>query len=287
VNQACAVGVAGTVVGGSKQSALVQRNSGQTGTRTLVFAQALTTDQLIPLRGKIVSISGWLIAGNNFRPTSGTVTLKLYAGTGTEGKRGGGFTGETLVASGSINLTPGASSGSQIFATSGSVFPNNATQAEFRYEWTPTGTAGALDYVAFQRCMLFAGNLNLAFDPTRFADELARCQRYYWKTFSYATAPVQNAGSLGSLFIVQATGAATNFVLASWTLPTRMRVPGSGTLYNPAAPNAQAHNQTVGADCSSTTVNADEASFRIFATSAAGSAAGNANHVHLTLDADL
>jgi hypothetical protein len=83
----------------------------------------------------------------------------------------------------------------QIFAVSGSAFPNNATQAEVRFEWTPTGTAGALDYAAFQRCMLFAGNLNLAFEPTRFADELLRCQRYYLKTFPYETAPAQNAGT--------------------------------------------------------------------------------------------
>jgi hypothetical protein len=288
-NQACTVGTAGTVVGGSKQSALLQRAAGQTGTGTLVFAQPLTTDQLIPLRGKIVSISAWAIAGNNFSPINGTVTMKLYCGTGAEAKRGGGFTSETLVASGSVNLMSGGvpTPAQQIFAVSGSAFPGNATQAEVRFEWTPTGTAGALDYVAFQRSMLFPGNLNLAFEPTRFADELARCQRHYWKTFPYGTAPAQNAGNGGIIEFGQILASGNH--LALWgSHPTRMRVGPTGTIYNPAAANAQARNFPNNVDWSSCTLIAlSESSWSMQGAPGGGTAAGNGNGIHLTMDAEL
>ena len=60
------------------------------------------------------------------------------------------------------------------------------------------------------------------------------------------------------------------------------------TTYNPGASNAQVRNTSIAADCSSTAAaNESDSGFRITATSAAGSAAGQTNLVHWTADAEL
>jgi hypothetical protein len=287
-NEAGTVSASGIVVGGSRHSALVERTAGQTGTSPMNFGQALTTDQMIQMQGRAVTISGWAIAGANFSPTNGTVTIKLYVGTSSEAKRGGGFTGETLVASASLNLmSGGVPAAAQKFTATGTV-PFLSTQGEFRFEWTPVGTAGAQDYVAFQQCKLEIGNQATAFQAVQFADELARCQRFYWKTFPYATAPAQNTGSsTGALQGVQAAGAGANGFFGNFPLPTRMRVVGSVITYNPLAANANARNADAAADATIGTAPSSETTIAFSITTAGGSAAGQRNVVHVTIDSEL
>jgi hypothetical protein len=288
VNEAGTVSAGGIVVTGSRHSGLVQRTAGQTGTSPMNFGQALTTDQMIQMQGKPVTLSGWAIVGPNFSPTNGTVTIKLYVGTGSVAKRGGGFTGETLVASASLNLmSGGVPTPAQKFTVTGTV-PINATQGEFRFEWIPVGAAGAFDYVAFQQCKLEIGNQASAFEAVQFAGELARCQRFYQKTFDYAVAPVQNAGTTHNFVFRENTAASVADFNDMTPYPGGpMRVTPTITTYNPAAPNAQVLDVSAGADCSGTTVAGGEKLWQLNWTNAASGAVGHILRAHASFEAEI
>lgn len=242
----------------SQYCANVQRNSGQTGTGVMVFAYPLTTDEVIRLRGAKASLQFRVSNGANWSPASGTLNYNFYVGTGTEGKRGAGFTSETTVISGSVNLSGGTST---VTATSAAAVPSGATQGELRFTWTPVGTAGANDSFLFDKVQLEMADAATGFEFVPFGYALQRCQRHYAKTFAYATAPAQNAGlinalsgdkDLGGLISVLRVaqggnpGAAvtTDFTAAEygttghWRFPVRMRVTPTITTFNPSAANA-------------------------------------------------
>jgi hypothetical protein len=77
--------------------------------------------------------------------------------------------------------------------------------------------AGTTMSVEFNTGTLAFAQLELAAaDPTdfevrHFAKELLLCQRYFWKTFPYATAVAQNAGNVGVIGYLAQTGGGTNF----------------------------------------------------------------------------
>jgi len=114
--------------------------------------------------------------------------------------------------------------------------------------------------------------------------------RYYEKTFTYATAPAQNVGTTQQhhRFPATATGAATQkSSTIYYTVPKRTSTP-TITFYNPAATNAQARDNTAGADCSSTTaVASSEFGFHYDCTGNASTAIGNSIIVHWTAESEL
>lgn len=134
---------------------------------------------------------------------------------------------------------------------------------------------------------LEAGSVATEFDPRTVQEELALCQRYYQKTFRIGTAPAQNVGiDTGELNFV-ALAATTNSG-ARWLFETRMRTAPTVTTYNPAAANAQVRNRAIGDDCTGTTsYNLDETGVSVFATTSAGSAAGNNLALHMIAGAEL
>jgi hypothetical protein len=122
-----------------------------------------------------------------------------------------------------------------------------------------------------------------------FQEEFLLCQRYYQKSFNYATAPVQNVGvATGEqMFTANAAGAVTQSS-ASIYRGTPMRTQPTITLYNPAAANAQVRNITDAADltASVTAINS-ETKFIVQATGTAGTAVGELLAVHWTANAEL
>jgi hypothetical protein len=133
-----------------------------------------------------------------------------------------------------------------------------------------------------------ADGLFSPFEVVDFASELLRCQRYFQKSFPYATKPSQNAGPNASVAISQTVGAAVTMRGWSIRLATVMRNSFTITFFNPSAANAFARNVDAVADCSVTsTVDSGDAGFAILLTTAAGSAAGQRNIIHYTVDAEL
>lgn len=80
-----------------------------------------------------------------------------------------------------------------------------------------------------------------------FDQELRKAQRYYCKTFPYATAPAQNAGTAGAInYIVQVGTTVASAI--PWTFPTPMRIAPTVTFYNPSAANTSWRSITRTAD---------------------------------------
>lgn len=81
-----------------------------------------------------------------------------------------------------------------------------------------------------------------------FVEELADCQRYYEKTFNYATAPAQNAGVAGSLMSLSSGRNAINRdLVVNWNFAVEKRdATYTVTYYNPSAANTQWQNLTTG-----------------------------------------
>lgn len=203
----------------------VQRNAAQTGTTAVVFGYPLDIDELIRMRGQKVTLSFLASTGANWSPTNGTLTASLFVGTGTVGKRGGGFTSETTVVTISTNLAAG-SSATSISGTSSAVVPTTATQGEIQFTWTPTGTAGAADYFNVDNLQLEANQTTTTWTPTNF-DRIPfercveGCKTHYQKTFAYTVAPASGGGIENSLSVLISPAAAT--ISLWWQLPTEMR----------------------------------------------------------------
>ena len=138
---------------------------------------------------------------------------------------------------------------------------------------------------------LEAGPVATPFERIGFDMQLARCMRYYEKSFDYATAPAQNAGPSGcvrwsqTLTAVQSQGG--NNILFKVT--KRIDPPiGTFLLYNPSAANGQPRNESIGADCSGAGLfSIGQNSANVVFTTAAASAQGQSIAVHWVADAEL
>ena len=122
------------------------------------------------------------------------------------------------------------------------------------------------------------------------AAEVAKCQRYYVKTFKLATAPAQNATiNSGELkFPAQQAAATVSGLL--WQFPVEMKAAPTVTFYNPAAANAQVRDEVAAGDCSSTglqtNVTTDVHSCAFKTTGNASTAIGNTLGVHIATTTD-
>lgn len=132
------------------------------------------------------------------------------------------------------------------------------------------------------------GQLASYYGRDRFADALSACERYYAKTFPLATAPAQNAGTGSVLAFHQVVGAAAAQKGNHWRFPQRMLAAPAITSFNPSAGNAQARNPDAAADGSAFATDViGEWGVSFNFTTAAGSAAGQRNYLHLVADGRL
>lgn len=93
------------------------------------------------------------------------------------------------------------------------------------------------------------GTIDTPFDSIPFDDDLRNCQRFYWKSFPYATAPVTAAGIVGALAWWRDTSAAGNaFPYVHHRFPVKMAFAPTITTYNPVSANANWRNTTANAD---------------------------------------
>lgn len=283
-NEVCHVSQQAGLTNGSRFCGRFQRDSGQTGTGAIVAGQPYATEMLVPLRGSKVTISGWLASGANWSPTSGNLTISLYQGTGGEAKRGGGFTSETTVVTTTVALTAG-SSATFFSATSAAVLPTTAVQAELQITWTPVGTASTNDWFSIDDVKVEPNVGPTPFDRPKFVDEMQQCQRFYQKTFIYATAPVQALGdSSGAPVIFFPTGA-SGTTRYDWRFPVEMRSSGvTITTYNPVSANANWRDGTNAAD---RTASISSTSSRATSIALSAGVAASDNRIHATAEMEI
>lgn len=231
-NQASTVTQVAGLANGSTFAARVQRNSGQTGVGAMVFAFPLDTDELAKLRGNAAVLSFTVATGANWSPASGTLTWKLYCGTGaTVAKRNATpYTGESNPISGSVNLAQGAAAARQISAISAAI-GSTITQAELQFTWTPVGTASTNDWFSIDDMQVEIVPTGIAavvplFERSDYVFDLARSQRFL---------PVFKNGTSTTAFYaigqVNTTNSA-NFVLP---FPVQARVNPTGVVISQAS----------------------------------------------------
>jgi hypothetical protein len=156
-----------------------QRNSGQTGTGALTFAQNFESINSIQYAGKTVTFSFYARSGSNYSATSNTLNVYVWNGTGTDQNIvGAGFTGQNAFINSSATLTTTW----QRFTFSATV-PTNATQIATGLSFTPTGTASTNDFFEVTGVQFEVASAASAYSPNTSTQalELAACQRYYYK----------------------------------------------------------------------------------------------------------
>jgi hypothetical protein len=140
------------------------------------------------------------------------------------------------------------------------------------------GTSGATFYIT--GVQLEVGTQATSYEYENFGVTLQKCQRYFCKTFNYATAPAQNAGTAGSIgFISQAA----QLWDAMWRFPVEMR----------AAPTAASFSTNAASSNWSTNTDTPTASLLLIGATglvcraSTPAAAGRGYNIHITATAEL
>jgi hypothetical protein len=209
--------------------ARVQRDSGNTSTAQLQFAQSYETVNSIPLAGKQIVLSFYARAGANYSAASNGLQLIINSGTGTDQNITTGYTGNATVTSQTATLTTTW----QRFSYTATV-SSSATEIGIFYGFTPVGTAGAADYYEITGIQLEQGSVANTYQPNQatYESELLACQRYL---------PAFTASGTGTLIglISSPTNSYANF-----KLPVTARVAPTG-ISIPAVSNFSLFNATL------------------------------------------
>jgi len=191
--------------------ARVQRNAAQTGVSSQVFTQSLESANAISLAGKQVTLSFYARAGANYSATSNALVPIIYTGTGTDQNVNAGYTGvvSTPLTTATLTTTWQRFNGTM-------TLPSTITELSVLFQFTPTGTALANDYLDITGVQLELGSTATTFSRAggSIGGELALCQRYYirWSNIS--------SGFLGGT----GTGVSTTVAKIVHQLPVEMRV---------------------------------------------------------------
>lgn len=248
--------------------------------------QIIESANCYALAGKTVSLSFRARVGSSFTGTT-TPFKSIYTGTGVDQGGAGGIGSWT----GASNLTvttvqnPALTTAFQTYKFTFSI-PADATElALFLGRTCDASTGSANDYIDITDVQLEEGAVATPFETRAIGQELALCQRYYYKTFPQGTAPAQNAGITSALWMPANTSASAWTQSAQRVIPVPLRTtPTTLTTYNPQAANANWRNSgNTGDYVVSTLVSTADA----ISLTAASVASGNGAFIHFTADAEL
>lgn len=274
-----------------------QRTAGNTSVNAVRWGFQIGSSLATQLQGKNICVSCDIRAGANWGKTDPTaINCQLFYGTGTD----------EAFDLGAINFAtgPGSVFGSikgisttaaRLYAIVGASantpfpVPSTATELFILFTYSPTGTAGAADYVELTNLKLEVGSTPTKYEPTPLFETLEACRRQFRKSFAQGTTPAQSIGTGTGEYRFPALRAGA---LVEWMGTvlhgSPMRTIPTVTLYNPAAANAQVRDLTAAADCSASAAgNVSDLGFEITATGNASTAVGNDLACHWTADARL
>jgi hypothetical protein len=243
--------------------ARIQRNSGQTGTGFVYFAQSFESINSIPLAGKTVTFSFYARAGANFSGASSQIGYNVYTGTGTD-QQLISYTGQAnpLATAATLTTTWQRFSGSATLATT-------ATELSLQFGYLPVGTASTNDYFEVTGVQLEASTVASAFSTNggTYQAELAACQRYYYR----ATPGAVNK-NLGISQASSATVAGTMgfFPVEMRTAPTALEQSGTANQYALVFAGTATTCSAVPTHSASTTTSVWQANFTVTAGLVAG-----------------
>jgi hypothetical protein len=154
----------------------LQRDSGNTATGAISISQSMESINSIPYAGKTVTLSFYARVGANYSGGSSFIS-QVRSGTGTDQNLQSGYTGSSSFISNSQALTT-----TWTRYTYTGTMPTTGTEMGIYCEYTPTGTAGANDYVEVTGFQIDISSVALPFrtNGATLQGELAACQRYAW-----------------------------------------------------------------------------------------------------------
>jgi hypothetical protein len=204
-----------------------QRNSGNTATQIMYVGTSFETINVIPLRGNTLTLSFYARCGANYSSSANVLSASVPQGTGTDNNTANGFTGQTDFVLGSATLT---TSYQRFSFTSSSTLGTSISQLGVVFNYTPVGTAGADDWFEVTGVQLEVGAVATPFEFEDIGTTLAKCQRYYQKSYSQSVVPA-TASQNGALTVLfnSSYGAAQGF-----QFKMTMRSAPSITLYSPS-----------------------------------------------------
>jgi len=269
----------------SRYGILLHRTAGQTGVNVCRLEFPLDTDEIVPARGSVVTLSLTMMAGPNFSPAGSFVEVQLWTGTSAPAKRsmGPAYSGEVQPINTAQAITTTAT---RYTFTSTVPVGTNVTCASLMINFTPTGTAGPADWFMIDDVQLEIGSVATPFERRPFEQELAACQRHFQKSFIYANVPQLGAGSGVHYWSTRKTGAVVNYG-PSFRYPVEMRVPPTCTLYNPSVANNQVRNVSLSVDMTGSTVTSTFKDMRVDCTGTAGTTIGDLLGVNYIADAGI
>lgn len=154
-----------------------QRNSSETATGAMRIYYTGETGASEGIAGNKLTLSFYARAGANY--SGGSLESRIVTGEGTDQSRSGWANGlwtNQVNDSQSNTLT---TSWQRFTHTLASTAGNSVSQHALRFVWTPTGTAGADDYIEITGIQLELGSDATPFEHRSYGEELALCQRYH------------------------------------------------------------------------------------------------------------
>ena len=183
--------IADTTVPGFSTCLQFQRKAANTDTAVINLGQVIETADTIRMQGQQVTLSFWAATGANY--SGGALSVKLYTGTGTNDTAANMVAGSWTGTANPISTTQTLTSTMTRYQFTGTV-ASNATQSGVLLSYTPTGTAGAADYIKFHGFQLEIGTSASLFEHRDVQVELEICQRYAWLVNEPATGVIVGVG---------------------------------------------------------------------------------------------
>lgn len=228
--------VSGTMGFGIKWSAVTTTGSG-----VVKFRQRIEAKNTLKYLAKDLKFTCWLTQDTGSTVTA-TITLRSADVLDN-------FSATTLIqtVAGSVSIPTGTAT-----QVTGSFSPvSNALTNGIELEVAVTIGAVSNKYVELTVAQLWIddGSTAEGFEVLPWSVEYERCQRYYWKSFPYATAPAQNCGSqVGAIGVQCETVTPTAGYGTQVWFPVQMRTTPTVTFYNPLSANTKWYNIGDGAD---------------------------------------
>jgi hypothetical protein len=172
-------------------AARMQRTPSSATTTLMDFGYSMETADAIKFAGQRVTLSFYARKGANYSGADGaSFGFALYTGTGTDQSLMLGYTGSAATLNTGTTLT---TSMARYSATV--TIPTTTTEIGLYFSYTPTGTAGANDYVDITGVQLELGSTATPFSRNSgtIQSELAACQRYYLLVASGVGSPIAAA----------------------------------------------------------------------------------------------
>ena len=173
-----------TGFGGSQYCLRHGRIAGDTLTGALLVGQIIESVNMADLQGQTVTLSFWARTGANY--SGGSLTVAIVTGTTADEGAATFVSGWAGISNSPLNTTQAITSTATRYTFTGTV-PSNALEMFFYLVWTPTGTAGAADYIEITGVQLEPGTKATPYEFVTYSDQLAQCMRYYYKQDTIVT----------------------------------------------------------------------------------------------------